>query len=190
MPSPDLSRRETSLYLRELQKIHKPRVKEMSLLDNKLIFRSCLFAVGWKKPSQSIHSSSVSRTTAVRLSLGTYKSEDSGMGIWSRHAQSKMVATSHVRPSEWLKINQTLKFRFFSCTSRILSIQQAHVASGCHTGPQGYRTFPSSKIFLLTATGPRCHPLASKEFSEMSWLSVFLPRKQRAYLTCLQTLRL
>ena len=52
----------------------------MSLFHNKLIFISCLFAVGWKKPSQSIHGSSVNRTIAVHLSLGTYKSKDFGMG--------------------------------------------------------------------------------------------------------------
>ena len=46
MHAPDLSQRETSLYLKALQKIHKPRVKEMSLFDNKLIFILCLFAVG------------------------------------------------------------------------------------------------------------------------------------------------
>lgn len=111
-------------------------------------------------------------------------------GIWSRHAQSKVLATSHVWPSERLKISSTLKFRLLSCTSHILSIQQAHVASGCHTGPQGYRMFPSSWIFLLTETG--LHWSSSIETIFWDFLTVCLSAKetQRAYLTCLQSLRL
>lgn len=142
----------------------------------------------WLEETIFVSSGFLIQLRVVCLSLAIQRAKKSDEGIWSRPAQSKMVATSHVGPPNWIRINSSLRFSSSVALATFQALSRYVWLVVTTLDHAQYRTC-SPRHF--------CDGLHLSSFSivRIFWAAPILcysaekVQTQRAYVTCQQSLR-